>query len=415
MKRITVAVACFCAALASGAGAQSPLGLNYPLGSPDLAVPGASAALGGGGTAVIDEYMGAGLNPANAAIGSRSVFSALVSFDMVAISDNGASSSVSGYKPKFISLILPVGAAGNLSFATQNRYDANLNFYTRKSDSTEVKTANHTATIELHRKGGLAAWQAGWAYRFGNGVGIGLVYERLFFSRYSRDVFESVLAYNSDGGDIEYTSISADSSEAAFSSDALRFGAQIPVHEKVTLGFAGEYPLPGNGNGKATINGGDAAPFSATLPLSFNFGAAYAMDEHWLFAADFTIIPWGEYYKNTFEPDTANQCLGISAGARYIPAVNALSAKYWEKVHYGAGARYATLPNDRTLARAYEYAFSVGAGLPIPRDGGMVDIVLSFGKRLDPRYSGYEENIAKLQLGLSGGRDWFKKDASKEY
>jgi hypothetical protein len=415
MKRILFAAAFICAALAPGAGAQSPLGLTYPLGVPDLAVAGPSAAMGGSGTAVADEYMGAALNPANAAIGGRSVFSALVSFDMTSISDNRRSSSVSNYKPNLLSLILPIGAAGNLSFSMQKRYDANLNFFTREEYDNEDTTAVRTATIELHRKGGLTAWQAGWAYRFGNGIGLGVMYERLFFSRDSRSVFESVLAYNSYGGDRVYGAISADSSAVDFSGDAFRFGAQVPVHEKVTLGFAGEYPLPGNGNGKATINGGNAAAFSATLPLSFNFGAAYAMDARWLFAADFAITPWGEYYKNTLEPATANQCLGISAGARYIPAENVLSAKYWEKVHYGAGARYATLPNDRKLAGAREYALSVGAGLPIPRDGGMVDIVLSYGNRLDPRYSKYEESVVRLQLGLSGGRDWFQKDASKEY
>jgi len=436
MKKILFVTVIFCVALS--VGAQSPLGLTYPLGVPDLAVSGAAAAMGGGGTAAIDENIGASLNPANVAIGNRSVFSALISYDITNIRDNGASSSVSGYMPKLLSLIIPLGAAGNAVVAMQKRYDANLNFYT-KDDTTydkntsinnEYVTTNTTA-IELRRDGGLSSWQVGWAYRFGNGVSVGLIYEYLFFNRDSRNVFESTLSYNLNNGTTSYTTTVTDSMTTAFSNSGLRFGMQIPVHEKVTLGFSGEYVLPGNGNGSKTgkysrrvsDQGEKDTTFygpelrdnlSVTLPPSFSIGAAYAPDAHWLFTADAHSTIW-QSYKNNLESRKINQCFGISAGTRYVPAANILSSKYWEKVHYSAGVYYATLPNDNTIDRAQEYALSVGAGLPIPRDGGMVDIVLSFGGRSDPKYSGYEENIVKLQLGLSGGRNWFQKDASKEY
>jgi len=416
MKKTLVTALIFFAALS--AGAQSPLGLNYPLGAPDLAVSGASAALGGGGTAAVDEYMGVSQNPANAAVGNRSVFSALISYDITNIYDDGASSGVSGYMPKLLSLILPVGGAGNVVFAMQKRYDANLNFYTRdvKKMVDIDTTATHTTAIEVRRKGGLSAWQAGWAYRFGNGVSLGLIYERLFFNRDSRDIFESELSYKLASGTTSYADSTHNNVTTEFANNSLRFGAQIPVHEKVTLGFAGEYPFPGQGNGSVNVNG-DTSSLSVTLPPAMIIGAAYALDAHWLFIADAYSTLW-EFYENNDFPGSSpkpDRDFGISVGARYIPAANILSSKYWEKVHYSAGFRYATLPNDKSLDRAQEYALSVGAGLPIPRDGGMVDIVLSYGKRSDPRYRKYEENIVKLQLGLNGGRDWFQKDASKEY
>ncbi|MDR2694367.1 MAG: hypothetical protein LBB74_09180 [Chitinispirillales bacterium] len=430
MKKTLVTALIFFAALR--AGAQSPLGINYPLGVPDLAVTGASAAMGGGGTAAVDEYMGASLNPANAAVGNRAIFSALISYDIVNVYDDGASAEVSGYMPKLLSIILPAGRAGNVVFAMQKRYDANLNFHATRDYTLEpTMPTTHTPTIEIHRKGGLSSWQAGWAYRFGNGVSLGLIYERLFFSLDSRYVRKSVLSYYLDKSDVEsYTTTVTDSANSDFSSDAFRFGTQIPVHGKVTLGFTGEYMLPGRDNGSETGGhrrsddtsalGYHSKKFSATLPWSMGIGAAYRPSDHWLFVADARTTPW-DFYEKFYEDepdDTAAKPqweLGVSAGARYIPAANRLSSKYWEKINYGAGARYATLPNGKDYGRAREYAFSVGAGLPIPRDGGMVDIVVSFGKRYDPKYSKYEESVVKLQLGLNGGRNWFQKDASKEY
>jgi len=422
MKKTLVTALILFAALY--AGAQSPLGLNYPLGVPDLAVAGASAVLGGGGTAAVEEYMSSSLNPANAAVGNRSIFSALISYDITNIYDNGDFAWASGYMPKLLSLILPVGQAGNVVFAMQKRYDANLNFYTTRVDTLESATlAIHTPTTEIRRQGGLSSWQAGWAYRFGNGVGLGLIYERLFFNLNSRIISKSSLYI---GGE-SYSTTVKDSSVTDFAGNGIRFGVQIPVHEKVTLGFAGEYILPGEGNGSEageyrrdddnSVIKTYHKKFAATLPPSMSIGAAYRPSDHWLIAADAGSVLW-DFYENSLDTTNATKPereLGISVGARYVPAANVLSSKYWEKVHYGGGVRYATLPNAKDYDRARMYAFSLGAGLPIPRDGGMVDIVVSFGRRSDPKYSGYEEGFVKLQIGLNGGRNWFQKDASKEY
>jgi len=422
MKRTLVIALIFCAALRIGA--QSPLGLTYPLGVPDLAVSGASAAMGSAGTAAVEQYMGAGLNPANAAVGNRSVFSALISYDIVNVYDDGALSNVSGYMPKLLSLIIPIGRAGNLNFSMQKRYDSNLNFYTKEEQLDGITT--HTYSNEIRRTGGLSSWQAGWAYRFRNGFGLGLIYERLFFNLDSRGISESTLSM---GDEITHKTTFSDSVIAEFASNGLRFGVQIPVNEMVTIGLAAEYLFPGDGNGKETRGSylsddkesaeGYNKSISVTLPPSMSIGVAYRPDDHWLVVADARSVMW-DYYEKSYEdrpdkdvkPETE---FGISAGARYIPGANMLSSKYWEKVHYGAGLRYATLPNNRNYDRAHEYGFSVGAGLPIPRDGGMVDIVIGYGKRSDPKYGKYEENIVKLQLGLNGGRNWFQRDTSKDY
>jgi hypothetical protein len=429
MKTVTTAITLLCLT----AAAQSPLGLQYPLGIPDLAVTGSAAAMGGSGTAVAEEFIGTSLNPANAAIGTRSAFSAMVSFDITHISDNGASSTVSGYTPKLLSLILPVGAAGNLAFSMQRRYDANLNFYT--TTALADVSGPHTATIKLNRTGGLTAWQGGWAYRFRNGLGLGLLYERLYFNRESREVFESTFRYNLDNGlatfPVTFRSSVTETEHSNFASDGIRFGMQVPVSERFTLGAAAEYILPGNGTVRREYVRLDATTpietsegtFSVNLPPSINFGAAYAHDERWLFAADVHATLW-ELYENDSESHNTQRVYGVSAGARFIPSTNKLSAQYWEKIHYSAGLRYSSLPYDNTPWHfrrpdltnrdrnlgAHDYGFTLGVGLPIPNDGGMVDIVFDIGRRTDARHPGYSENVIKFQLGINGGRNWFQNE-----
>jgi len=418
-KSAAVAVLLLCTA----ASAYSPLGLRYPLGLPDHAVTGAAAAMGGSGAAVADENWGLSLNPANAAIGSRSMFAALVAFNSVTIKEGSNTSTVSGYAPKLLSLIIPIGKAGNLGFAMQQRYDANLNFYT-----TEVLQDNlagyKSATIEHSRSGGLTAWQAGWAFRFKNGLSLGLAYERLYFNRDYRDHFESIFRYDDDEGrQAQYRASAIETVTSNFVSDGIRFGVQVPVHEKVTLAAAAEYIMPGSDNGNLTREyirreGASSAiieplrtgKFSVDLPPAINIGAAYAASEHWLFAADAHCTLW-EVYENSFEAMEPERVYGMSAGARFIPTANKLSAAYWEIISYSAGFRYTSLPG--TTAGSHEYAATLGVGLPIANDGGTVDIAIDIGQRTDARYSGYSENFVKFQLGINGGRNWFQQDASR--
>ena len=398
--------------LCAGAGAQSPLGLQYPFGMPDMAVTGSAAAMGGSGAAVAEEHQGTSLNPANAAIGGRSAYSAMVSFDFVTIADDGKSSTVSGYAPKLLSLILPLGAAGNVSFAMQTRYNANINFFMTKviQDTLDKYNAN---TVELQNAGGLTSWQAGWGYRFKNGLSFGLIYERLFFNEESRRSFESVFRYTlDDGTDVSYEGNAAgDTTTTAFSSNGIRFGAQIPVHEKVTAGIAAEYIFRSrNGKKESTL---DTSKFPIDLPPSINIGISYRPDERWLIAADARSTLWDRYddYSPLGDASLLGTTYGASLGGRFVPAANRLSAKYWEKIHYNAGVRYSTLPLTRPREYAQEYALAAGAGLPIPNDGGLIDIVFEFGQRTDTRYSKYSENTVKFLLGINGGRNWFQKDA----
>jgi len=400
--------------------AQSLLSAHFPLGMPNHAVSGPSASMAGSGTAVVDEYLGATLNPANMAIGSRAAFSALVSHDKVEIKDNYGSSSVSGYSPKLLSLILPLGNSSNISFAMQKQYDANLNFFTTNTFTLETPpTPTIKNTIELQNRGGLTSWQAGWGYRFKNRLSVGVIYERLFFNSESRNSFQSDLTYH-DG--ITFGSSIRETEKTSFSSNGVRFGTQIPVHEKVTAGVSAQYAFHAK-TGSMTReyqHSDDNMPqeepkrkFNVHLPPSVNAGLCYEPNNKWIFALDLQSTIWNRY-DNTLEiPDDLRTTYGVSFGTSFTPATNRLSAKYWETINYRAGLRYSQLPLEETQ----EYMGTLGTGLPIPNDGGLIDIIFGYGRRKSGKYSGYgyRENVTKFELGINGGRSWFQKPAARNY
>jgi len=404
--------------LCAAGSAQSLLGAHLPLGMPTHAVGGPSASMAGSGTAVIDEYLGATLNPANMAIGSRAAFSALVSYDNVKIKDNYGSSSVSGYSPKLLSLILPLGNSSNLSFAMQKQYDANLNFFT--SDDTSTSTTEIKNTIELQNRGGLTSWQAGWGYRFKNRMSVGFIYEKLFFNSESRNTFESSSVYPNGTKSRDYTS---ETKISSFSSNGLRLGLQIPVHEKVTAGTSVQYALYAKETGSLTreylhsddnkLNEDPKKKFSVHLPPSVSAGLCYEPNNKWVLAFDLHSTIWDRYDNDNWLeiPDDLRTTFGIALGTSFTPATNKLSAAYWETVRYRAGVRYSQLP----LKESQEYMATLGTGLPIPNEGGLIDIIFGHGIRKSSKFSGYRENVTKFELGINGGRSWFQKPATRNY
>ncbi|MCL2688355.1 MAG: outer membrane protein transport protein [Chitinispirillia bacterium] len=399
--------------------AQSPLGVHFPLGMPTNAVSGPSAAMAGSGTAVVDEYLGSTLNPANMAIGSRAAFSALVSRDKVEIRDNDGSSTASGYSPKLLSLILPLGGGSNISFAMQKQYDANLNFFT--ADTENIALTTHTNTIDLQNRGGLTSWQAGWGYRFNNRMSFGLIYEKLFFNSESRKNFESTLSYENG---IRFRESYRDTEFSSFSSDGVRLGVQIPVHEKVMAGVSASYAFSSK-SGSLTNeyqHSSDRYPheeskekFNVHLPPSVSAGISYHPNGKWIIALDWHSTIWDRYEHSISEkiPDDLRTTHSVALGTCFTPATNKLSAAYWETINYRAGLRYSQLP----LEKSQEYLATIGTGLPIPNDGGLIDVIFGFGRRNSGKYSGlgYREYVTKFELGINGGRSWFQKPPARNY
>lgn len=391
------------------ANAQSPLGLHFPVGVPVQTVTGLSSSMSGSGTGVKDENMGIALNPANMALPDRSAFSSLISYDFVQVKEKNRSSSSASYSPRMLSLILPAGSVGNIAFALEKRNDAGIDFLNTDVivDDENTYNANY---IGIARTGGLTSFQGGWGYSFKNGPSFGILYERVYFNLSSSSVFGSVITDYIDS--LEYTNEStfSEDTEMSYSSNGLRMGVLAPFG-KLTVGFSGEYFFYTEGEIKRTYQKLDtteesSSDFYVHLPPSLSAGIGYRPDSKWLLAADLHATLW-ERYRTELDVDRPlRRAYRVSAGARFIPAPNQLAAKYWKTVQYRAGVRYNQFP----VEGAQEYSFSLGAGLPIANNGGLIDVILELGKRSDSRFPDYSENIVRMQLGINGGRDWFKKN-----
>ncbi len=380
--------------------AQSPIGLGLPTGLPVQSTTGPSSSMGGAGTGISDENFGLTLNPANMAIQNRSAFSGVVSLDYLQIKQGSSKSLLNDYSPKLLSLIIPAGLAGNFGFAIEKRGEAALRF--------QLKDQSGLGAIytEIQRSGGSTAWQGGWGYKIGKGPSIGILYERIYSDITSSETRRSVIEVDS----VNIESSISKNSVMESATNGIKMGVLMPIG-KFSVGVAGEYSFyDDNGKYQTEYLKADTTERSDQklflhLPPSIRAGVGYHYSPEWLFAADIQATLWERFKSDIdlFRP--LRRTYQISAGTRYIPSPDQLTAPYVETVHYRAGLRYNQLPVDGTQ----EYSLSLGAGLPISEDGGLIDIVFEAGRRTDSRYSGYSENLFSVQLGINGGRNWFQK------
>ncbi|MFP4012597.1 MAG: hypothetical protein ACLFVQ_00800 [Chitinispirillaceae bacterium] len=393
------------------AGAQSPLGLHLPAGMPVQSVTGLSSSMSGSGTGVKDENMGINLNPANMAMPNRSAFSSLISYDLLQIKEKSTSSTTGHYSPRMLSLILPAGSAGNIAFSLEKRNDAAIDFL-NKDVNIDNENAYRANYIGITRNGGLTSFQGGWGYSIKNGPSFGILYERLYFNLSSSSIFGSEISDILDSSEYEHEYTFSEDTEMSYSSNGVRMGMLVPIG-KLSVGLSGEYIFYTEGDLKRTYQNLDSTENSSSdfyvhLPPSLSAGIGYRPDSKWLLAADLHATLWERYRTELGLARPLRRAYRVSAGARFIPAPNKLAAEYWETVQYRAGVRYNQLPFDD----AQEYAISLGAGLPIANDDGLIDVIFEFGKRSDSRFPDYSENIIRMQLGINGGRDWFRKNES---
>ena len=120
------------------------------------------------------------------------------------------------------------------------------------------------------------------------------------------------------------------------------------------------------------------------LPPSLTAGASYMLNKAWLAAADLGATLWDSYYSHGLLADSRdNAAISFSAGIQYFPIPAIMNPKYLETIRYGAGFRYEQLAADKSS----EYAVSIGTGLPIARQGGLLTFGLELGRRTNGNYS----------------------------
>lgn len=405
-KKTAIVAAIVAMGFGGSLSGQSMLSTQYPGGLPQSTSTGPSAALGGAGTGVQNDYFGFADNPGNLGAATRLVFSGLLSYNTTYFTDGSQSDHLSTFAPRLFSFEFPLAAIGTFGFSFDQRSAQNFGLdgiISSKNDS-----------IHQSMVGGLKCWQVGWGHSIGTLASVGVGYERIYFSSRLTDLYPLTNSTIANGA-------YSDSAVFSSASNGIRAGILIPV-QKLTFGVSGEYVFKGTGkkirNSSNNIiplldsaNQSDTIPpdttdFTLSLPPSISVGVSYVPSQNWLIAGSMTSTFWSRYSSSmpigVDAVQETHNTLSFSLGAQYIPAPNMLLPHYWQIMQYRGGLRYSQLPDGHSS----ETVFDAGIGLPLLKGNGLVDITASYGRRNDSRFAGYGENFLQFSLGINGGRPW---------
>jgi len=377
--------------------AQSMLAYKYPTGIPLTSSAGPSLSLGRTGVAIQNDFLGMSKNPANLGTVQRSVFSSVLSYDLVNLRSNGERSTQSFFNPQLLSFAFPLKASfGAIGLSLEQRSNMALSFNTKNTVS--YNGVNYTEMLGIKRSGGISCWQIGYGYTIKKLARIGLTYERVYLRNRTTN-------YKKVTGLLE--SMQNDSFELETQANGIRGGIIVP-YKKFTGGISGEYFFGNTAKIERSINTTSTSftPSEADYKLapSLSFGASYQFTPEWLAAADLGVTLWDRYYSGFETNDQLDNTINISGGAQFIPAPTLLAPKYYEIIQYRAGVRYAQMP----VSTAAEWAVDLGFGLPLQQNGSMIDLNIEYGRRTDSNYEKFTEEFISLQIGINGGRKWYQ-------
>jgi hypothetical protein len=389
------------ATMAIASMGQSILSLKYPQGLPLTAASGMATSMGGAATGLNDEHGLMLANPANLGSIDKSVFSSLLSFNFLNISEGGAGTDHAEFIPRYFAFGFSMGIAGTIGLSLERRSDATLKY--RGTTREQGYSTIDSVQAALSRNGGMTAWSAAWGHSIGKWARVGISYERFYYVTDATQ-FKTVFGKQFDL-DTFYRVDERDSSGFAFGGNGVRVGIMAPVG-KFTIGVAGEYLL----GGRALVDTKEYSANDSTkssrhydfrFPPKISGGVSYDLSSSWLLSAEVATVLWKYYIGGPYAAPDIDYTTSFGAGAQFIPAPELLAPRYFEIMRYRAGFRYAQLPAQGNS----EFVMSVGTGLPL-KVNGVVDVVFEFGRRSDSNHANLHENIFNLSIGVNGGRKW---------
>jgi len=406
--KIKSALFCICTGLLVPVFGQSIIGATFPFGNQVQPNSGMSFAMGGTSCAVAPDYNGMLTNPANLACLDKTVFSALVTAEFMRLSEPSDHTNVTTVLPQQIAVGIPLGKFGTMGLAYNQRENERLSVRYDTSfsyDGTPLSFYKGMAKL-----GGISVWQLGYGYSIQKILQVGASYEHAYYSSEISTV-ESI--YDNTGAYPDNPS--RDSTKIRSTFDGFRGGVTISL-KKLRLGLSGEYFLKSNATADSAVYPSNSIvptpntigqrTITLKMPPSLFIGCAYDFSAEWLAAADVSLTYWD--HAQTENAIDVSTLTGVSVGAQYIPAPNILTPKYYEIVRYRAGLRYTQLPADQ----AYEAMLSLGAGLPIGKGSGMLDVGVEIGRRASGVYPNLKEDVVRFGIGFNGGRKWNKSSRS---
>jgi hypothetical protein len=399
----------------SSVTAQSQLSILCPVGLPVQQNSGSSFIMGGTAVAVVEDYNCMLRNPANLGFINKAIFSSQYIYDFTNIRESGAHTNfIDGY-PEQISLGIPAGLIGTIGLSYNFTSNTSAKYrQDAQSFGFDTSTIEYKSGIVL--SGGTTVWQVGWGRELPSfmHLRIGASYKRVYFAS-----TQTVLRTISDESS---TVDSRDSTYSQLKCNGAGGGIMLPLG-KFRVGLSGEYFFAGelkvdNAIYSASSDTTNSFGYNSSVPVDHKFasagmrlppsltaGASYMVNKEWQAAVDLGATFWNYYYSHGLLEDSRDDAaISFSSGVQYVPVPTIMNPRYQETIRYGAGFRYTQLSADKSS----EYAISVGTGLPIGRQNGLLTFGAEFGRRTNSNYSGLSENFAHLSIGINGGRKWNK-------
>lgn len=233
-------------------------------------------------------------------------------------------------------------------------------------------------------------------------------------------------------GDITHTASTAFSNSSAFTSVrgdeisvsdykldlGLQYTHLFGKKHAVTLGAVYSFGHDLNSDGRMyneTYNSSsviqsqsiDSISNAFSLPNTLGVGITYVYDNRLTVGVDYTTQNWSDIKFFNEKGNFTNRSK-VSFGAEYMH--NPISRNYLNRIRYRVGAYYAdpyTKVNGQESSR--EYGVSFGFGFPVFQSKSILNISGQYVK-MTPKIKGMmEENILRLNIGLTFNERWFMK------
>ena len=191
------------------------------------------------------------------------------------------------------------------------------------------------------------------------------------------------------------------------------FAAQTSVRAKIDSLSYTYYTAQGYERIRDTIENTQGSKGKIVLPLSFGVGIGFKKGERWVVGADFAMQNWSSYEAFNQSGGLKNS-MRVSVGAQWIPNYKALQKKYFARLNYRLGARYAQTALELKTTQLTETAVSAGIGFPVGRNFmlqnfSMINIGVEMGQRGTTNNGLIKENFVNATIGFTINDRWFVK------
>jgi len=158
---------------------------------------------------------------------------------------------------------------------------------------------------------------------------------------------------------------------------------------------------------KDTVESFPESVGNIVLPTSFGIGLILKREDRWLVGIDYYWQNWNKY--STFgKKDSLNNSMQISIGAQFT-ADNSNLAKYWERISYRIGMKFAKSYIEINNEQLKKFGISFGLGIPLKRSRSTLNFAIELGQTGTTKKNLIQENYVQISFGISIYERWFFK------